>query len=149
MPSALSDFRRFPTWMWRNVEVAEFVTLLREYNDLLAEGATRIGFYGLDLYSLYTSMEAVVAYLETVDPDAAQRARERYACFDQFGRDPQIYAYEAGMAGAPPREAAAGAPLVDCARPAARAVCGPAVFPRPEAPPPVTTRPALPPLFPP
>src|SRR5258706_12950339 len=113
MPSALSDFRRFPTWMWRNVEVAEFVTLLREYNDLLAEGATRIGFYGLDLYSLYTSMEAVVAYLDDVDPEAAQRARQRYACFDQFGRDPQIYAYEAGIAGAEPCEQEAVQQLIE------------------------------------
>jgi erythromycin esterase-like protein/predicted phosphoribosyltransferase len=101
---ALGDFRRFPTWMWRNTEVAEFVTLLREYNDALAAGTAKVGFYGLDLYSLYTSMEVVVAYLERVDPGAAERARERYACFDQFGRDPQIYAYEAGMAGAEPCE---------------------------------------------
>jgi erythromycin esterase-like protein/predicted phosphoribosyltransferase len=102
--AALSDFRRFPAWMWRNTEVAEFVTLLREYNDALAAGAAKVGFYGLDLYSLYTSMEAVVEYLEGVDPQAARRARERYACFDQFGRDPQVYAYEAGMAGAEPCE---------------------------------------------
>jgi erythromycin esterase-like protein len=101
---ALGDFRRFPTWMWRNVEVAEFVTLLREYNDALATAAPKVGFYGLDLYSLYTSIEAVVEYLERVDPDAARRARERYACFDQFGRDPQVYAYEAGIAGAEPCE---------------------------------------------
>jgi erythromycin esterase-like protein/predicted phosphoribosyltransferase len=98
--AALSDFRRFPTWMWRNTEVAEFVALLREYNDALAGGEHQVGFYGLDLFSLYTSMEAVVEYLEDVDPEAAQRARERYACFDQFGRDPQVYAYEAGIAGA-------------------------------------------------
>jgi erythromycin esterase-like protein/predicted phosphoribosyltransferase len=97
---ALSDFRRFPAWMWRNAEVAEFVTLLREYNDALAPEDRKVGFYGLDLYSLYTSMEAVIDYLEGFDRDAAQRARERYACFDQFGRDPQIYAYEAGIAGA-------------------------------------------------
>jgi erythromycin esterase-like protein len=97
---ALSDFRRFPTWMWRNAEVAEFVTLLREYNEALADERHQVGFYGLDLYSLHTSMEAVVEYLTRVDPEAAQRARERYACFDQFGRDPQIYAYEAGIAGA-------------------------------------------------
>jgi erythromycin esterase-like protein/predicted phosphoribosyltransferase len=97
---ALSDFRRFPTWMWRNTEVAEFVTLLREYNDALADEGRQVGFYGLDLYSLHTSMEAVVEYLERVDPEAARRARERYACFDQFGRDPQIYAYEAGISGA-------------------------------------------------
>ena len=90
--------------MWRNTEVAEFVTLLREYNDALARDRQKVGFYGLDLYSLYTSMEAVVGYLQEVDAEAAQRARERYACFDQFGRDPQVYAYEAGMAGAEPCE---------------------------------------------
>jgi erythromycin esterase-like protein/predicted phosphoribosyltransferase len=101
---ALGDFRRFPTWMWRNVEVAEFVTLLREYNDALAAGVRKVGFYGLDLYSLYSSMEAVVAYLDEADPEAARRARERYACFDQFGRDPQVYAYEAGVSDAEPCE---------------------------------------------
>jgi erythromycin esterase-like protein len=101
---ALGDFRRFPVWMWRNKEVAEFVALLREYNDALAPGTAKVGFYGLDLYSPYTSMQAVVDYLEDVDPGAAGRARERYACFDQFGRDPQVYAYEAGIAGAEPCE---------------------------------------------
>jgi erythromycin esterase-like protein/adenine/guanine phosphoribosyltransferase-like PRPP-binding protein len=101
---ALSDFRRFPVWMWRNSEVAEFVTLLREWNDALARGAQKVGFYGLDLYSLHRSMEAVVEFLDELDPEAAQRARERYACFDQFGRDPQVYAYETGIAGAEPCE---------------------------------------------
>jgi erythromycin esterase-like protein/predicted phosphoribosyltransferase len=101
---ALSDFRRFPVWMWRNTEVAEFVAWLRDWNDALPADVPRTGFYGLDLYSLYTSMEAVVEYLERVDPDAATRAQERYACFDQFGRDPQVYAYEAGVAGAEPCE---------------------------------------------
>jgi erythromycin esterase-like protein len=110
---ALTDFRRFPTWMWRNTEVAEFATLLREYNDALATGEAKVGFYGLDLYSLYRSMEAVVEYLERVDPAAAQRARERYACFDQFGRDPQVYAYEAGLAGAEPCEQEAVEQLVE------------------------------------
>jgi erythromycin esterase-like protein/predicted phosphoribosyltransferase len=97
---ALSDFRRFPVWMWRNTDVAEFVTWLREWNDALPPGAAKVGFYGLDLYSLHTSMEAVVEYLEDIDPDAARRARERYACFDHFGRDPQVYAYETGLGGA-------------------------------------------------
>jgi erythromycin esterase-like protein/predicted phosphoribosyltransferase len=114
--TALSDFTRFPVWMWRNTEVAEFVTLLREYNDALATGAATVGFYGLDLYSLYTSMDAVVSYLEDVDPGAAERARERYACFDQFGRDPQVYAYEAGMAGAEPCEQKAVEQLVELQR---------------------------------
>jgi erythromycin esterase-like protein/adenine/guanine phosphoribosyltransferase-like PRPP-binding protein len=101
---ALSDFRRFPTWMWRNTVVEEFVGWLRRWNDALPPGRAKVGFYGLDLYSLHRSMEAVVGFLEDIDPEAAQRARERYRCFDQFGRDPQIYAYEAGIAGAEPCE---------------------------------------------
>ena len=116
---ALSDFRRFPAWMWRNVEVAGLVDWLREHNDALPAGAPKAGFYGLDLYSLHTSMEAVVEYLEEIDPDAARRARERYACFDQFGRDPQVYAYEAGIAGAEPCEQQAVDQLVDLRRAAA------------------------------
>jgi erythromycin esterase-like protein/predicted phosphoribosyltransferase len=110
---ALSDFRRFPVWMWRNTVVAEFVQWLREFNDALAHGAPKVGFYGLDLYSMHASMEAVVTYLDEVDPEAAQRARERYAGFDQFGRDPQVYAYEAGMAGAEPCEEQAVQQLVE------------------------------------
>jgi erythromycin esterase-like protein/hypoxanthine-guanine phosphoribosyltransferase len=110
---ALSDFRRFPVWMWRNVEVAEFVGWLREWNDALPANAPKVGFYGLDLYSLHGSMEAVVEYLERVDRDAAARARQRYACFDQFGPDPQVYAYEAGLAGAEPCEFEAVQQLID------------------------------------
>src|SRR6195256_2560933 len=88
---ALADFRRFPTWMWRNTVVVEFVEWLRTYNDALAPGAVKVGFYGLDLYSLHTSMKAVLRYLERVDPEAAKRARERYSCFDHFGEDTQAY----------------------------------------------------------
>jgi erythromycin esterase-like protein/predicted phosphoribosyltransferase len=117
---ALSDFQRFPVWMWRNAVVADFVGWLREWNDALPDGATKVGFYGLDLYSLHASMEAVVSYLDEVDPEAAQRARERYACFDQFGRDPQIYAYEAGMAGAEPCEQQAVQQLIELRNEAAR-----------------------------
>src|SRR3954453_1887495 len=110
---ALGDFRRFPTWMWRNADVAEFVDWLRDWNDAVPEGAPKAGFYGLDLYSLYTSMEAVVEYLDEIDPEAARRARRRYACFHQFGRDPQEYAYEAGIAGAEPCEQQAVAQLIE------------------------------------
>jgi erythromycin esterase-like protein/predicted phosphoribosyltransferase len=110
---ALGDFRRFPTWMWRNTVVAEFVTLLRGWNDALALDMPKVSFYGLDLYSLHTSMAAVVSHLEEVDPEAADRARRRYACFDQFGRDPQVYAYEAGMAGAESCEQQAVEQLVE------------------------------------
>ncbi len=96
---ALGDFRRFPSWMWRNEAVAEFVTWLRSHNDARDPGHRQAGFYGLDLYSPRTSMEAVVSHLRETDPAAAQRARERYACFDHFGRDPQVYALQAGIAG--------------------------------------------------
>jgi erythromycin esterase-like protein len=116
---ALRGFERFPTWMWRNTVVAEFVGWLRDHNERLPADAAKVGFYGLDLYSLHASMEAVVAHLDKVDPEAARRARERYACFDQFGRDPQVYAYEAGMAGAEPCEAAAVQQLLDLRRQAA------------------------------
>jgi erythromycin esterase-like protein/predicted phosphoribosyltransferase len=110
---ALRGFRRFPVWMWRNTVVLEFVQWLRDHNDAQPDGSRKVGFYGLDLYSLHASMETVVAYLEQVDPAAARRARERYACFDQFGRDPQVYAYETGIAGAEPCEEAAVRQLVE------------------------------------
>ena len=102
--SALAGFRRFPTWMWRNVIVRDFVTWMRGWNDSLAAGSTKVGFYGLDLYSLHASMDAVVSYLATIDPAAAERARRRYACFDHFGPDPQTYAYETSLGGAEPCE---------------------------------------------
>ena len=94
--SALGGFQRFPQWMWRNTVVLEFVRWLRELNDERPE-AQRAGFYGLDLYSLRASMEAVLRYLHQVDPEAAQRARYRYACFDQYGEDPQDYGYAASF----------------------------------------------------
>jgi erythromycin esterase-like protein len=97
---ALQSFRRFPSWMWRNTDVVEFIDWLREWNDALPPGAPKVGFYGLDLYSLYTSIEAVIAYLQDVDPDAAERARARYACFDHYRADPQVYAYETAFGGA-------------------------------------------------
>lgn len=94
---SLRGFRRFPTWMWRNVDVVDFVGWLRDHNDTLP-AADRAGFYGLDLYSLFSSIEAVIRYLDRVDPDAAQRARRRYACFDHFEQDSQAYGYAATSA---------------------------------------------------
>lgn len=88
---ALADFRRFPTWMWRNAVVVEFIEWLRAHNDGLPPGVEKVGFYGLDLYSLHASMKAVLRYLEKVDPEAAIQARERYACFDHVGEDTQAY----------------------------------------------------------
>lgn len=94
---ALGGFRRFPQWMWRNADVLDFVGWLRAHNDAQPRSADRIGFYGLDLYSLHASMAAVLEYLDKVDPAAATRARARYACFDTFGGDPQAYGYAATL----------------------------------------------------
>ena len=91
---SLAGFKRFPTWMWRNADVLDFAGWLREYNTNLAI-ERQAGIYGLDLYSLQASMEAVVAYLDRVDPAAARRAREGYACFETVG-DPSEYGYAVG-----------------------------------------------------
>ena len=94
--AALSGFKRFPTWMWRNADVLDFVGWLRDFNDA-RKPAERAGFYGLDLYSLFGSIEAVLGYLDRVDPAAAQRARYRYSCFDHAREDAQAYGYAASF----------------------------------------------------
>ena len=94
--AALGDFVRFPRWMWRNTVVMEFVEWLRRYNGKRMV-SDRIGFYGLDLYSLHTSIDAVLTYLRKVDPHAAARARQRYSCFENFGSDPHSYGYAAKL----------------------------------------------------
>jgi erythromycin esterase-like protein len=71
---ALTGFKRFPQWMWRNADVLDFIGWLREHNDEKPSDVMKCGFYGLDLYSLHASIEAVLAYLEKVDPEAASRA---------------------------------------------------------------------------
>src|SRR5512142_1987851 len=76
---ALGDFRRFPAWMWRNRDVLQFVEWMRARNDAHVHPATKARFYGLDLYSLRASIEAVIHYLDRVDPAEAQRARDRYS----------------------------------------------------------------------
>ncbi|MBA4142087.1 MAG: erythromycin esterase family protein [Nitrosospira sp.] len=93
---ALSNFQRFPTWMWRNTEVLAFITWLHAHNRDTGrfEGQKEpLGFYGLDLYSMTTSMQAVLAYLEKIDPSEAAAARARYGCFGQFITNPQAYGY--------------------------------------------------------
>ena len=84
---ALRGFRRFPTWMWRNADVVDFIGWLRAPNDRREPAAPKVGFHGLDLYSLGASMEAVIAYLDRVDPGAATRARQRYACLQPHAGD--------------------------------------------------------------
>ena len=83
-------FRRFPTWMWRNVEVHDFVDWLRAHNERL-DPARRAGFFGLDIYNMSASMRAVIDYLDKVDPEAARVARERYGCLTPWQNDPATY----------------------------------------------------------
>lgn len=96
---ALRGFERFPTWMWRNAVVLDFVGWLREHNDRLGgDERARTGFYGLDLYSLHLSINEVITYLERVDPAAAERARRRYSCLDHAsGDDGQAYGFTAAF----------------------------------------------------
>lgn len=94
---ALGAFQRFPKWMWRNTETAELVRWLHRYNGQLNQSVDRVGFFGLDLYSLRHSMEAVIHYLSGIDPEAAKRARAHYSCFDHVTQNPQSYGYEAAF----------------------------------------------------
>jgi erythromycin esterase-like protein len=114
---ALDDFKRFPQWMWRNTVVLEFVEWLREWNCAHPESQT--GFYGMDLYSLHSSIAEVLRYLEEVDPEAARRARQRYSCFENFG-DPQLYGYAAVKGMSEPCEDEVVAQLMEIRRRAAK-----------------------------
>jgi erythromycin esterase-like protein len=96
---ALAGFERFPTWMWRNTAVSDFVGWLRAHNAGIADPAQRVGFYGLDLYSLHASMRAVIEYLDRHDPAAAESARASYACFEEFGHDTDDYAWATARLG--------------------------------------------------
>ncbi|HVO88301.1 MAG TPA: erythromycin esterase family protein [Casimicrobiaceae bacterium] len=113
---ALADFKRFPQWMWRNTDVVAFVGWLRQHNATLAGQRPRTGFYGLDLYSLHTSMQAVERFLERIDPQAAQQARERYGCFDRFGEEPQEYGFLTSISGARSCQAEVISELADLQR---------------------------------
>jgi protein-L-isoaspartate(D-aspartate) O-methyltransferase len=84
-------FTRFPTWIWRNSEVASLLHRLKEINARIAKPARKCGFYGLDVYSLNASIEAVLQYLDRVDPEAARTARERYGCLAPWRAEPARY----------------------------------------------------------
>lgn len=84
-------FARFPTWMWRNTDVARLTEWLRAHNDTVADPDARAGFYGLDLYNMTASIAAVLDYLDEIDPAAAAAARERYGCLTPWQRDPATY----------------------------------------------------------
>jgi len=115
---ALSGFERFPAWMWRNTVVRDFVEWLRARNRQEgSNGQRQAGFYGLDLYSLHRSMHEVITYLDKIDPKAAARARERYACFDHASADDgQAYGFSAAFGAGPSCENEAIEQLVEIRR---------------------------------
>ncbi|MFP1154714.1 erythromycin esterase family protein [Mycobacterium sherrisii] len=116
--AALRGFERFPAWMWRNTVVRDFTDWLRIRNRQCESKQHRqAGFYGLDLYSLHRSIREVVTYLDRVDPTAAMRARNRYACFDHASADDgQAYGFAAAFGAGPSCEREAIEQLVDMQR---------------------------------
>ncbi|HEU4752771.1 MAG TPA: erythromycin esterase family protein [Armatimonadota bacterium] len=88
----LHAFERWPTWMWANEEVVDLAEWLREHNQSLAP-ERKVGFYGLDVYSLWDSLQAVLDYLARVDGSAVEAARQAFHCFEPYGEDPQTYAW--------------------------------------------------------
>lgn len=113
---ALVGFRRFPTWMWRNTVLVDFIGWLRSHNLSSGGDAVGAGFYGLDLYSLFESIEAVITYLEPVDREAAARARKRYACFETFTGESVRYGREVSFGVSEPCRREAVAQLVELQR---------------------------------
>ncbi len=111
---ALQGFQRFPTWMWRNRDVEAFVDWLHGHNS--AHPGQAAGFYGLDLYSLHDSADAVIGYLDRVDPPAAARARRRYGCFEPFTGETQEYGRAVVLGGTRPCHQEALTQLVDLRR---------------------------------
>jgi erythromycin esterase-like protein len=109
---ALGDFERFPRWMWRNTDVVQLVRWMRAHNAERGEDE-RVGFYGMDLYSMFRSIALVIEFLDRVDPEAAERARERYRCFGHYGGEARAYGYGAGIGLTPGCETQAVAQLMD------------------------------------
>src|SRR6266545_3944975 len=90
----LHAFKRWPTWMWANWEIVAFAEWMRMFNK---DRSNKAGFYGLDVYSLWESMESILRYLENKDPEAVQTAMQAYQCFEPYGEDPQSYAWSTRM----------------------------------------------------
>jgi len=90
-PTQEATFTRFPTWMWANRQVLEFVKWLRIYNRRFSSADAAVGFYGLDLYSMYSSINSIINYLEDVDAETAAIARRRYGCLTPWETDPATY----------------------------------------------------------
>ncbi|SES00880.1 erythromycin esterase family protein [Psychrobacillus sp. OK032] len=89
---ALKAFKRWPTWMWANDEIAELVKWLKRHNEQKEE---KVGFYGIDVYSLWESLEEVITYLSKTNPQGTdlEFAKKAFSCFEPFNRHPETYAF--------------------------------------------------------
>jgi erythromycin esterase len=90
----LHAFNRWPTWMWANWEIVAFAEWMCKFNE---NKSNKVGFYGLDVYSLWESMESILQYLEKKDPEAVKTALQAYRCFEPYAEDPQSYAWSTRM----------------------------------------------------
>lgn len=95
LDEAMMSFNRWPAWMWVNAETRELVRWLRSYNEKLADKRERVGFYGLDVYSLWESMEEIIAHLERTGAPELEAAKQAFSCFEPYNREGQNYGVSA------------------------------------------------------
>jgi erythromycin esterase len=96
--NVIHSFNRWPTWMWANKEVIDLIEWLKTYNDGIEDNdQNKVGFYGLDLYSLWESMDAIIQYLRKTDPSSLRDAIEAYNCFEPYNKDVERYAHAAAF----------------------------------------------------
>ncbi len=96
--AALNDFNRWPTWMWANKEIQELAEWLRDFNQDKPD-KDKVGFYGIDVYSLWESMDEILKYLAAHDQADLEAARKAFECFEPFSRDEQSYGISASLYG--------------------------------------------------
>ena len=96
---SLTGFTRFPEWMWRNTDFRDLVASIRSHNNSGKPNTSPAGIYGMDLYGLSESAEAVIEYLKRIEPEAGNQAARRYACFKGYGDKPEQYGYDVSRDG--------------------------------------------------
>ncbi|WML44005.1 erythromycin esterase family protein [Neobacillus sp. PS3-40] len=92
----LSSFSRWPTWMWANEEIIDFIEWLKIYNQHQSKEG-QVGFYGIDVYSLWESMDEIIKYLEKINSPDIETAKKMFACFEPFNRQPEKYGISASF----------------------------------------------------
>ncbi len=99
----LAHFNRWPTWMWANEEIIPLLEWLKSFNSN-KEAGNKAGFYGLDVYSLWESMEAIVHYLQETKSPHVEKALKAIECFEPYNRKAQTYGMSAALLGESCRE---------------------------------------------